>query len=307
MPELPEVETIRSLLSPGVKNQCIEKVVIRLPRLLEQVNANTFKKAVQGKSIVSLTRRGKYLLFELPTQFFVIHLGMTGQLIFTPKNFHENRKFIRTITGLQRAKGVHPVDKHTHIIFYFSQGSRMLFRDTRTFGKIFLTGKTWWQHPRLAKLGPEPLDINLPQFVRKAKWWNSCRPIKALLLDQSVLAGIGNIYADEALFRANIHPLSPVNKLTRQDILKLLRAARVVLKKGIRNAGTSFSDYMKPDGTEGRNFEKLMVYGRAGQKCRKCGDVLQKILVAQRGTVFCPHCQPVKQRIAPRTRKQKEK
>ena len=203
------------------------------------------------------------------------------------------------MTGLQKAKGVHPVDKHTHLILHLEGGERILFRDPRTFGKIFLVpGRAWPGHPRLAILGAEPLDVKIKAFLAESFPSASARPVKALLLDQSFLAGVGNIYADEALFRSGIHPGTPVKDLEPEQRASLLEAVKTVLRKGIRNQGTTFSDYRKPDGSQGDNFERLQVYGRGGEPCRKCGSVLRKSVVAQRGTVHCPACQ-----TAPRRRK----
>ena len=290
MPELPEVETIRRQLVPNVEGQIIEKADVRLVRMLENVSAVKFKKSLKGQKIKRLLRRGKYLIFEMNQQAFVIHLGMTGQVIFSPFHSKEHKPFKQTMTGWQQATGSHAMDKHTHFIFYLEKGS-ILFRDVRTFGKVFLTGINWKKYPRLEKLGPEPLEINIQTFLKQTKKWQSVRPIKSLLLDQTFLAGIGNIYADEALFKSKIHPETSTIKVTNVQAQELLKAVRVVLKKGIRNFGTSFSDYRKPDGSKGSNAESLLVYGRGGLKCYECKNILEKITVAQRGTVFCPRCQ----------------
>jgi len=291
MPELPEVETIRTYLIPHIKGQGIKQVDVRLARMLENVSITKFKRELKDQVIKRLLRRGKYLIFEMPQQTFVIHLGMTGQVIFVPSDFQGIKPFKRTVTGWQQATGPYLVDKHTHVIFHLGNNGRMLFRDVRTFGKIFLTGNQWQRHPRLAKLGPEPLEITIETFLQKTNRWQSARPVKSLLLDQTFLAGIGNIYADEALFKAKIHPETPAHNVSHKKAKELLKAIRFVLKKGIRNFGTSFSDYRKPDGSKGNNLESLLVYGRGGKECRECKMILQKITVAQRGTVFCPRCQ----------------
>lgn len=301
MPELPEVETIVRMLTPHVEGKRIETAELRLGRMLLGLSVGNFASALKGQRVVKILRRGKYIIAELEDCSLVIHLGMTGQLTWSPAGFTENAAFVRTITGLERPKGVHPVDKHTHLILHLGGGERVLFRDPRTFGKILLIpGREWLKHPRLGILGEEPLEVRVKSFLKTNFPAASARPIKALLLDQSFLAGVGNIYADEALFRSGIHPKTPVRDLDDKDRARLLEAVKAVLRKGIRNSGTSFSDYRKPDGSEGSNYERLKVYGRGGEACRACGTILEKSLVAQRGTVHCPNCQakPAAGRIA---------
>ncbi|MDB5103877.1 MAG: formamidopyrimidine-DNA glycosylase Fpg [Fibrobacteres bacterium] len=305
MPELPEVETIVRMLGPHVEGKRIESADLRLGRMLLGMTTVNFASALKGQAIDRVLRRGKYIILELGGCSLVIHLGMTGQLTFSPADYVENAGFIRTVTGLEKPKGVHPVDKHTHLILNLAGGERVLFRDPRTFGKIFLVpGRDWPLHPRLSILGEEPLTLRIPAFLKRSFPTGSARPIKALLLDQSFLAGVGNIYADEALFRSGIHPMTLVRDLGDEARSRLLEAVKDVLRKGIRNSGTSFSDYRKPDGTEGSNQERLKVYGRGGEPCRACGTTLEKSLVAQRGTVHCPKCQA---RARTRTAKQAER
>lgn len=293
MPELPEVETIVRMLAPNAEGGRIAAAELRLPRMLLGMPAAELPAALKGRRIERVLRRGKYIVIELEGCALVIHLGMTGQLTWSPAEYRETEGFSRTLTGLQRAKGVHPIDKHTHLILNLEGGARILFRDPRTFGKIFLVpGRAWPEHPRLRILGAEPLDMKVKPFLAAAFPAASARPVKALLLDQSFLAGVGNIYADEALFRSGIHPQAKVRDLSEPQRIALMESIKVVLRKGIRNQGTSFSDYRKPDGTSGDNYERLQVYGRGGEPCRKCGIPLRKSVVAQRGTVHCPACQP---------------
>lgn len=297
MPELPEVETIVRMLAPHVDGRRIAKAELRLGRMLLGLPPREFGPALEGRRIERVLRRGKYIVFELEGCALVIHLGMTGQLTWSPAEYAETPGFVRTVTGLQKPKGVHPVDKHTHLILNLEGGERVLFRDPRTFGKIFVVpGRGWPEHPRLRILGAEPLDLKPRPFLKAHHPAASARPIKALLLDQSFLAGVGNIYADEALFRSGIHPKTPVRDLPEEKMVSLLESVKSVLRKGIRNSGTSFSDYRKPDGSEGSNQERLQVYGRGGEPCRKCGAILAKSVVAQRGTVHCPACQPAPRR-----------
>jgi formamidopyrimidine-DNA glycosylase len=291
VPELPEVETIRRALSGPLEGRRIGRAELRLQRLLLGFPAEDFATKLRGQRIVAVVRRGKYLILELDKDSLILHLGMTGQVTHAARDATEDPRFLTTVTGLQKPVGAHPVDKHTHLLFTLDDGSRVMFRDPRTFGKIILVpGATWCEHPRLRKLGPEPLEMR-PSAVAAAFPTGSLRPVKALLLDQEFLAGVGNIYADEALFRAGIRPARRSGSLKAAERLALLKAVKDVLRKGIKYQGTTFSDYRKPDGGRGDNYERLMVYGRGGFPCRTCGTTLRKTVVAQRGTVFCPRCQ----------------
>ncbi len=293
MPELPEVETIRRALEMPLCGRRIGAAEFRLPRLLLADAADTAQR-LRGQRIDAVRRRGKYLILELSRDSVIFHLGMTGQLTVAPARARADARFVTTVTGLQKALGAHPVDAHTHALIHLDDGSRLQFRDPRTFGKIlFVPGRGWSSHARLRKLGPEPLDLSVATFVSRHFPAASRRPVKALLLDQTFLAGVGNIYADEALFAAGLHPQAPVHTLTRENGLELLRAVKNALRQGIRHQGTSFSDYRKPDGSLGRHYEHLKAYGRGDQPCLRCGTLLVKTVVAQRGSVFCPRCQPV--------------
>jgi len=293
MPELPEVETIKRSLKP-MQGQTIAKVELKLKRLLLGTSPAVFRRSLVGQNIQKLIRRGKYLVLELTEGALVVHLGMTGQITLATQGKGPTTGFKKTVTGLQVARGIHPVDKHTHLIVTFISGDRFLYRDVRTFGKLIYCGDgDWKSHPRIQKLGREPLGLNPEKFL--AGHWpiSSIRPIKSMLLDQSFICGLGNIYSDEALFLSGVHPESPAKTLSESQWILLLKMAKKVLNKGIRNNGTTFSDYQKPDGSPGSNQEKLKVYGRGGKDCYQCGGILQKIVVAQRGTVFCPECQSV--------------
>jgi formamidopyrimidine-DNA glycosylase len=290
MPELPEVETITRALKPHIEGLKIIRVDFRLPRMVEGEPAD-LSSYLQGRRIRHVQRRGKYLGLELDQGALIVHLGMTGQLTFSPAEFSEDPAFRRTVTGMQKALGVHPVDKHTHLVLHFANGARLLFRDPRTFGKLIpVPSGNWLKHPRLVRLGLEPLESTIASLAQ-AYPGHSTRAIKAVLLDQGFLAGVGNIYADEGLYAAGIHPATPTCKLTVDQVTCLLREVRAALQRGIKNQGTTFSDYRKPDGGKGSNQERLQAYGRGGEPCRRCGSPLKKSVIAQRGTVFCPQCQ----------------
>jgi len=297
MPELPEVETIRRALEKPLQGGTVSKVELTLPRLLLDAKPLDMARSLPGQTVRGVIRRGKYLILEFDRDTVVFHLGMTGQLTFAPSDAIENPEFHRTVTGMQKPKGAHPVDKHTHLVLFLTNGGKLMFRDPRTFGKIlFISGHKWADHPRVGKLGPEPLDLRIQPFLKEKKSDFSSRPIKSLLLDQSFLAGVGNIYADEALFASGIHPRRLAKTLKPEERNRLMTHVKSVLKKGIKYQGTTFSDYRKPDGSSGDNYERLMAYGRGGRPCRRCGTVMKKTVVAQRGTVFCPKCQPLRSR-----------
>jgi formamidopyrimidine-DNA glycosylase len=294
MPELPEVETIRRALVKPLEGRRITLAELTLPRLLLGFPPDDLPRRLKGQRIDAVVRRGKYLILELDKDSLVIHLGMTGQLTHAAPDDPVDPRFRRTVTGLQKPYGAHPVDKHTHLTLSLDGGGKLMFRDPRTFGKLLLMpGKTWETHARLKKLGPEPLSMKPAAHVAEIPA-TSLRSVKALLLDQEFLAGVGNIYADEALFLSGIHPKRTVKSLKGPEKITLLEAVITVLRKGIKYQGTTFSDYRQPDGSSGKNFERLMVYGRGGRPCRTCGSILHKTVIAQRGTVYCPVCQPLK-------------
>ncbi len=291
MPELPEVETVVRALRPQVLGKTLLNAEFTLPRLLLGITAKRLAGALSGQTVREAGRRGKYAFLRFDRDALVFHLGMTGRLTWLPPDAVPTDRFARTLTGYEIPIGPHGIDRHTHAILKFEDGGRLLFRDPRTFGKILVVvDGLFYAQPRFARMGPEPLECDFRNF--RAAWpTGSTRPVKALLLDQTFLAGIGNIYADEALFLSGLHPSLPVREVPPAKLPVLHRAIRAVLKRGIENQGTTFSDYRQPDGTPGKNYERLQVYGRGGQPCRTCRSVLLKIVLAQRGTVFCPRCQ----------------
>lgn len=274
MPELPEVETIKNTLLPKLVGRRIGEVTVTLPRIIKKPAPEEFVSLVVGKEILDLSRRGKYLLLHLSERYFLVfHLRMTGRLLYLPAAV--------------------PVDKHTHLIFHLDNGEHLRFHDLRTFGTIYLVQEgelaSIWG---LASLGPEPLGPQFtPAYLEDALAGRRIA-IKGALLNQELLAGLGNIYVDESLFRAGIHPARPAGSLTEDEISRLHRAIGDVLREGIRYRGTSFRDYVDGEGKAGGFQERLAVYGRGGQPCVKCGSPLQRVRIAGRGSVFCPCCQP---------------
>ncbi|SHK10289.1 DNA-(apurinic or apyrimidinic site) lyase [Anaerobranca californiensis DSM 14826] len=271
MPELPEVETIVRGLKPKLEgNRILEVEVYNENTIKNPESVKEFKERITGKKIIEVKRRGKYILFILEDfAHVIIHLRMTGQLIYSEKQLSFS---------------------HLRLEAKLSKGF-LYFNDIRKFGTISLLAKE-----DLAKekgfwtLGVEPLGESFGFEYLKSKLVSS-KPIKNLLLDQRVIAGLGNIYVDESLFFAGISPFKPAKTLSPEEISKLVSSIKFVLTKGIENKGTSFSDFVDSYGGKGTNQNFLQVYGRGGEQCRICGKVLAKGKIAGRTTVFCLHCQ----------------
>ncbi len=265
MPELPEVETIVRGLRRCLPGRRITGVALTQPRVL-RTPAIAIEAAVTGARIQSVERRGKFILLRLRKHepfWLVIHLGMTGQLICEP------------------AANPHP--PHTHALFEMDNGTVLRYTDIRQFGRLELAAA------RLVKLGPDPLEISEAEFVQRLR--TRAARVKALLLDQHFLAGLGNIYADEALFRAGVRPAAIGRRLSRLRAARLWRAVREVLEEAIAHGGSSISDYLDSEGRAGAFQERHRVYGRADEPCLNCASRLRRTIVAGRGTTYCPRCQ----------------
>jgi len=272
VPELPEVETIRRSLSKFILGKRINDVAIFWSPAAVSMPGRDFAEIVKGQEIESLDRRGKYLLIGLSRGItMIIHFRMTGRMIYYPDH--------------------HQPDKHTHVVFSLNDGE-IHYADTRKFGRIQLVSTAEvYKVPALAKLGPEPLGEDF-SFVRLGQRLSRKKSsIKASLLDQSVVAGLGNIYVDEALFRAGIQPGRKTSSLKVSEIIKLYDAIVEVLSAGIEAQGTTFRDYRDAEGKKGLFQEYLMVYGRGGLNCKVCGQKLEKEKIGGRTSVFCPQCQ----------------
>lgn len=272
MPELPEVETIRRTLLERVLGLVITEVKILWPPVAQNWQERIFAEVVTGRSIESIERRGKYLLFTLDEGWsLVAHLRMTGRL-----NYY--------------SCGQVP-ERHTHLVFSLSQGE-LHFSDVRKFGRIqLMPTDIRSRSASLTKLGPEPLAADFTADILGKRLASKKTNLKAALLDQRVLAGLGNIYADEALFRAGLAPERKACSLSADETRKLHGAIREVLNAGISARGTSFRDYRDANGREGSFQALLQVYGRGTQPCLKCGRPLEKMRIAGRTTVFCRNCQ----------------
>ena len=269
MPEMPEVEQVRKTLAPHIIGKKILSVEVRLPRLIQQMTAEEFEKALTGCRIDQVQRRGKYLLLQTERGTLVVHLRMTGALIATEG-------------------GAEP--PYAKVRFQLTGDTVLWFTDIRTFGTLYFVQDVN-SISGLAALGPEPLTQWLTAEYLQAKAARAKKPVKSFILDQTVIAGLGNIYADEALFLAGLAPLRQACELTADEVVRLIAAVNKVIAQGIKNHGTTFRDYKDGEGKKGSNQNFLNVYSRGGQPCKVCGQILNKTKVGGRGTVWCSHCQ----------------
>jgi formamidopyrimidine-DNA glycosylase len=265
MPELPEVQTIVNTLRPRILGRRIESVNLLRPDMLMPAGFD-LANHLSHRKIADVSRRGKRIVFTLDSQnCFYIHLGMTGRLTVEPTQAE--------------------LLKHTHLVLQF-HNFHIRLRDPRRFGGIFWLGK---QSPDEG-IGPEPLTIQPVQLA--ARLARISRAIKNALLDQRLIAGLGNIYVDESLFAAGVHPLRAANKLSNEEIRRLTRAIKLTLRQAIRHRGSTLRDYVDAEGGAGA-FQKLhRVYDRAGEPCQVCQSSIKRIVLASRSTCFCPQCQP---------------
>lgn len=273
MPELPEVETIRSFIENKVQHKGITAVDVSLPRLIRNTTAENFVSALTGTEIEGVSRRGKYLFLRCSGPWSVlVHLRMTGSLLYEDK------------PGEYAGRAV-------HIVFSLSEG-RLLYRDIRTLGCLWLvptegpTGIKGYDNLGPDAISPAFTAEGLYRFLKETR-----RPVKTVLLDQTKVAGIGNIYVDEALFRAGIRPLRRGCKVTKKEAVKLHEAITVVLQEGLAHGGTTIRNFISGNGKEGQNQENLRVYGREGTPCTVCGTTIEYVKLNGRGTHYCPKCQ----------------
>ncbi|MBP1763347.1 MAG: mutM [Firmicutes bacterium] len=274
MPEMPEVEIIRQALAELVVGKTIQSVDVRLPRLIKWPLPEVFQQMVMGQTITAVERRGKYLLFRLNGDLLlVVHLRMTGRLIYaTP--------------GMKQ-------DTYTRIVFSFTDDTALLYADTRTLGTLYLLkADEVWRIGGLASLGPEPLSAEFTSRYLRSVLSKYRGTVKGLLLNQKLIGGLGNIYVDESLHLAGIHPSRPGNSLSEEDIERLYNQINHVIFEGIQHGGTTFRDYRNSSGQSGSHQHHLHVYGRKNQPCFRCGCFISKTEVAGRGTHYCPSCQP---------------
>lgn len=287
MPELPEVETVRRGLAAQLQDAEITAVEIFTPHVMLLPEPQR----LVGQRLEGFRRRAKYLILELSQDRLLIHLRMTGQLLILPADPQESYLPL-PFTYYQRPLAER-VDKHTHGLLHFANGLQLAYRDIRKFGRVEqLTPAQLAASPSLNKLGPEPLEKAFQLKPFQTQLAKAHKPVKAFLLDQTKVAGLGNIYVDEALFVARIHPARSASSLKPAEIKRLFQAIPFVLQKGIDAGGTTLKDFLHPDGQQGEHQEHLFVYGRKGLACFECQTPVSKTVLAQRGTHFCPVCQP---------------
>lgn len=292
MPELPEVETIRRGLERHLPGKRIHRVEVREPKLVVRPHWESFVIELAGQTFRQLRRTGKMLILELDSVTLLVHLGMTGQLTFRDPSRPDDERFrIQPITGLQEARQ-HAPDQHTHLLLHLVGGTSLCYRDIRKFGKWRLYSREEASScPELAALGPDPLTsaYNLDGFAESLR--RTTRHVKAVLLDQAVVAGLGNIYVDEALHRCGLRPTRRANKLNGREVFRLFETIPQVLREALEHRGTTFSDYRDAEGQRGDNASRLQVYGRHGEPCPGCGDPLRRSTVAGRTSSWCARCQ----------------
>ncbi len=270
MPELPEVETTRRGIRAALRGHRIAEFVLCNHRLRWPVD-RALAKILPGQRVLDVRRRAKYLLIELERGTLIAHLGMSGSLRVMPADA--------------------PWLKHDHYELRLDTGRGLRFNDPRRFGSLHWVTGDPLEHPLLAGLGPEPLDAGFDGACLAARAKGRKVAIKQFLMDQRVVVGVGNIYASEALFRAGIHPRRAAGRVSPKRLERLAEAVKAVLGEAIRQGGTTLRDYVNADGTPGYFRQKLYVYERDGQPCRRCGTAIRKLAQGQRSTYFCPACQ----------------
>ncbi len=269
MPELPEVETVRRRLATCLPGLVLEQVTVSDPSVSLQSEA-ALRGALRGRRVVALRRRGKYLIVELDAVLLLVHLRMTGRLVFTPE----------------------PGTRAPRFAAHFAPGTDLYFYDTRRFGRVWAVAAAA-EDEFFAALGPEPFGPRFTVDYLRDALRGRATPLKSFLLDQRRIAGVGNIYADEALFRARLNPLRRAGTLKPGEAARLHDALLETLQAGIEHNGSSIDTFVGPEGDRGAFQEILNVYGRAGEPCRSCGAAVRRVELGGRGTHFCPRCQPL--------------
>ncbi|MDO3408872.1 DNA-formamidopyrimidine glycosylase [Saccharibacillus sp. CPCC 101409] len=273
MPELPEVETVKRTLNKLVAGKTIERVTVSLPRIVRRPDDPAlFAALLEGHTISSIERSGKFLRFNLDGWVIVSHLRMEGRY------------------GVYDSDD--PVEKHTHVIFHFTDGTELRYRDVRQFGTMDLlpSGEEFAGAP-LHKLGLEPLAESFTPEALGGKLAGKKTRLKTVLLNQEVVAGIGNIYVDETLFRAGLHPERAAGGLTEDELRRLHRCIVDILTEAVAAGGSSVKSYVNGQGESGSFQDQHRIYGRKGQPCHNCGMPIERIVVGGRGTHYCPQCQ----------------
>ena len=271
MPELPEVETVRKKLLEKVQNKTIDDVQIIYDKIIKNVDPKTFKDSLKNQKILDIKRYGKWLIFCLSDYYLLSHLRMEGKYLYKDSN--------------------EEIEKHEHIIFHLGD-KKLIYKDVRKFGCMYLFDKTIdiYNVKPLTDVGYEPWDKKLNVEYLKDKY-NKNIPIKTLLLDQTILTGIGNIYADEILFLSHINPLLKGKNLTNKNLEDIIKNTCVVLEQGIKNGGTTIRSYTSLDNESGHNQNNLLVHKRENEECKNCSSLIKKIKIGGRSTYYCEKCQ----------------
>lgn len=273
MPELPEVETVRRTLVELIVGKTIKSVEVLWPKMIKKPDDSTlFKHLLVGQTIQSIERRGKFLKFILDDFVLVSHLRMEGRYSVCPEKDN--------------------IDKHTHVRFMFTDHSELRYRDVRKFGTMHLFEKGLEEESLpLSQLGPEPFSKDFTLSYLEGKLWKTDRKIKVALLDQTIVTGLGNIYVDEALFRAGVHPERISRSLSKSEIARIHHQVIQTLTEAVEKGGSTIRSYVNSMGQIGMFQLTLFVYGRNGKECKKCGHIISKSKVGGRGTHYCINCQ----------------
>ncbi len=270
MPELPEVETVCRGIAPHVSGKTIQELILRAPKLRLPLDPQLCHQ-LPGQTFRRVSRRAKYLLLETDQGGVLIHLGMSGVLRILPAGTTEN--------------------KHDHVDLIFTDGTCLRFNDPRRFGVFIYSTDDLLCHPLLKNLGPEPLDDSFQWELLYRLSRGKSQSIKTFIMDQKVVVGVGNIYANEALFRAGIHPLRAAGRVGRNRYQRLVSAIKEVLSAAIFAGGTTINDFADSEGRPGYFRQELLVYGRSSVPCYQCGEAVRTCRVGQRSTFYCAFCQ----------------
>ena len=275
MPELPEVETVRARLAPKLTGRRFARVDISDPRLTRPFEPHAVAAELEGETVASVERRGKYLVVRFESgRSLLIHLRMTGSFLHARGGTLED-------------------DPHRRAVVRLDDGSDVAYRDVRRFGTWLIVESDELEPYLATRLGGEPLERGFTARRLAGRLQGRRAPIKAALLDQRAIAGMGNVYADEALWRACVHPRRPAGDLTPEEIVQVTKGVKEALRAGIARQGATLRDYSTPDGASGRMQHEFKVYGREGEPCDRCGTPIEKTRLVGRGTWYCPHCQPL--------------
>lgn len=270
MPELPEVETVRRGIAPPLIGRTVIQVTVRQPQLRWPVPEDLATQ-LSGRTIRSVERRAKYLLLRTDAGVAIFHLGMTGRLRILPMNA--------------------PLQKHDHVDLVLAEGDCLRFNDSRRFGALLWTAEPPEYHPLLRDLGPEPFEAACSgEYLHRRAQGRTCN-VKVFLMDQRIVVGIGNIYANESLFAAGVHPLRPAGRVTLAEYERLAMIVREILDAAIQQGGSTLRDFVGGDGKPGYFQQCLRVYGRCSQPCVVCGEPIRQCRISGRATYYCPHCQ----------------